>query len=232
MIKYVLWDVDATLLNFSLAESAAMRSCFNLYGFENLTDDKLMDYKKINQSYWKRLERGEITRKDVLEGRFYEFFKKYSYDVDKVADFNLSFQKALGQTYVFNDRAKETIDRLSSFYDQYAVTNGSVTAQEGKLKGSGLDKQLKDVFISEKIGYEKPAKEFFDYVFKSIGSYDKSKYIIIGDSLTSDIKGGNIAGIKTVWFNPSLKINETTINPDFEIDRLDQVIEILGEING
>lgn len=227
MIKHILWDIDGTLLNFSLAEAKAMRACFKEFGLGELSDERLSIYKEINNKYWKALEKGELTRIEVLEGRFEEFFKMFDYDQSVVPDFNISFQKNLGKTYVFNKNAHDTITALSKKYKQYAATNGSIIAQEGKLKGTGLDKILKDVFISELIGYEKPSVEFFSYVFKKIGSANKDEYVIIGDSLSSDIKGGNQAGIKTIWFNPDGLVNEDKIDVDYEIENLLEVLDIL-----
>ena len=227
MIKYILWDIDGTLLNFSMAESNAMRACFAEYNLGELSDDRLKVYKNINDKYWKRLERGEISRIEVLEGRFKEFFSQYGYNTDVVSDFNISYQENLGKTYVFNDNAYETVIKLNSKYSQYAATNGSIIAQKGKLKGAGLDWVLKDVFISELIGYEKPSEEFFSYIFDSIGSYKREEYVIIGDSLTSDIAGGNRAGIKTIWFNPNDLTNPNNVGYDYEIKNLSEVLNIL-----
>lgn len=222
-----MWDVDGTLLNFHLAEENAIRACFDEYGLGELSDDRLAVYRKINNKYWKALERGEITRLEVLEGRFREFFEKYGYDTEIVSDFNISFQESLGKTYVFNDKAYETVNKLGDRYKQYAATNGSAIAQEGKLKGAGLDTIFEDVFISEKIGFEKPSKEFFDYIFDTIGSREKSQYVIIGDSLTSDIRGGNNAGIKTIWFNPDRLEQDKDIDFDYEVINLEEVLDIL-----
>ena len=227
MIKYVLWDVDGTLLNFHLAEENAIRACFDEYGLGDLSEEGLNDYRKINNKYWKALEKGKIRRIEVLEGRFREFFQKYGYDTSIVSDFNISFQENLGKTYVFNNKAYETVNKLGEKYKQYAATNGSSIAQEGKLKGAGLESIFEDVFISERIGYEKPSKKFFDYIFNTIGSRDTSEYVIIGDSLTSDIRGGRNAGIKTVWFNPDKEEKDQDIDFDYEVNNLEEVLDIL-----
>lgn len=227
MIKYVLWDIDGTLLNFSLAEAKAIRACFEEFGFGDLTDDRLDEYKKINMKYWKALERGEISRQEVLEGRFREFFEKYSYDTRRVAAFNIRYQENLGKTYVFNKNAYEAVRYLSKNYIQFAATNGLAVAQNGKLEGAGLDKIFKESFISELIGYEKPSYEFFSYVFDRVGSAKKDEYIIIGDSLTSDIAGGLRVGIKTIWFNPEKIDKPDDITVDYEINDLIEVKNIL-----
>ncbi len=226
-----MWDIDGTLLNFDLAETRAIRKCFDLYGLGELSDRALQDYKKINKFLWEKLEEDKITRTEVLEGRFKKLFDKYSYQVDDIPAFNIVYQKALGQTYVLNENARETIENLGDKYAQYGVTNGSIIAQEGKLKGAKLDKYLRDVFISERIGYEKPAREFFDYVFDRVGSANPDDYIIVGDSLTSDIRGGNLAGMKTIWYNPASLINELGFKVDYEVTDLIDIVDILEENN-
>lgn len=229
-MKKILWDIDGTLLNFDFAETAAINKCFEIFDLEKPSDDMLRTYKKINNMYWERLERNEITRDEVLLGRFQEFFTRYGIDTKIVDDFNYNYQIELGNTYVFNPYGKESVEKLSKKYDQYAVTNGSLTAQKGKLDGSNLNKIFKDSFISELIGFEKPDKRFFDYVFDKIGSDKRDDYVIIGDSLTSDMLGGKNAKIKTIWFNPNKKENHLDLAIDYEISSLKDVEEGLIKV--
>lgn len=227
MIKYVLWDIDGTLLDFDLAEDNSIRHCFEHFGLGTCSDEQLLDYKKINDKYWKALERGEISKKEVLEGRFIEFFSKYGIDDSITEDFNAYYQKALGSSSEFNPFAEEVVAYLRNKYRQFGATNGTKVAQEGKLQRSGLDESLEKVFISEELGIEKPSTEFFDHVFAYTDDYDKNSYVIIGDSLTSDIQGGVNAEIKTIWFNPKGHKNHLDLAIDYEISSLDQVKEIL-----
>ena len=164
-IKVILWDIDGTLLNFEEAEKHAIRACFSKFQMGICTDEMLRDYKAINITYWKRLERGEITKKEVLEGRFHEFFQKYQLNDELVPAFNQEYQVRLGDTVCFCEHALETVQALQGNVPQYAVTNGTKTAQERKLINSGLNKLLDGVFISEEIGIEKPMVGFFDAVF-------------------------------------------------------------------
>lgn len=226
-IKVVLWDVDGTLLNFEEAEKAAIRTCFQMFQFGECSDEMLQVYSGINKEYWKRLERGEVTKKEVLEGRFVDFFEKYGLDVAAAPEFNKQYQLSLGDTTVFYNHGLETVLALKGNIPQYAVTNGTKVAQDRKLKNSNLINILDGVFISEEIGIEKPGVGFFEKVFEKIGDYDKSEIMIIGDSLTSDIQGGNNAGIVTCWFNPDKKQEETTLRIDYEISDLCQVLEIV-----
>lgn len=231
-MKKILWDIDGTLLNFDLAETAAINKCFEIFSLTKPTEEMLKIYKDINNIYWQRLERNEITRDEVLLGRFRDFFNKYGIDTKIVEDFNDNYQIQLGKTYVFNPFGKEIVRKLSTKYDQYAVTNGSLTAQKGKLEGSDLNKILLASFISEKIGFEKPDKRFFDYVFDKIGSHDLEDYVIIGDSLTSDMLGGVNAKIKTIWFNPENKANHLNLPIDREIKSLKDADKAIIEIFG
>lgn len=227
-IKVVLWDIDGTLLNFEEAEKHAIRACFSNFQMGVCTDEMLWDYKNINITYWKRLERGEITKKEVLEGRFHEFFEKYQLNDGLVPAFNQEYQVRLGDTVCFYEHALETVQALQGNVLQYAVTNGTKTAQERKLTNSGLNKLLNGVFISEEIGIEKPMVGFFDEVFAKIGSYEKDEMMIVGDSLTSDMQGGINAGIITCWFNQDKKINDTQLKIDYEITDLAKVLELVN----
>ncbi|WP_073997565.1 YjjG family noncanonical pyrimidine nucleotidase [Anaerococcus urinomassiliensis] len=232
MIKYLLWDIDNTLLSFDLAERASMTKGFQLFDIDIRDKNALDVYKDINDKHWKMLEKGEKTREEILTGRFEEFFDLYDIDYDDslVNDFNLFYQEELGKQVFFNDYAKEVLQKLGKNYKQYAVTNGSKVAQTGKLRNSGLDKIFDGVFISEDLGYDKPSKEFFDIVFESIGSKNKDEYILIGDSLTSDMLGANNAGIKNIWYNPKDFDNKASVKVDYKINNLKEVIEILENI--
>ncbi len=228
MIKVILWDIDGTLLSFKLAERAAIRACFEKFGLGEITDGMLAEYSAINARYWKRLELGELTKQQVLRGRFEEFFAAYRLDTGCVDAFNAEYQVRLGETVVFNDNAKELVQRLRGKVKQYAVTNGTLVAQRGKLRNSGLDKLLDDVFISDVVGVEKPGIGFFDAVFASIGHYEKDEVLIVGDSLTSDIQGGNNAGILCCWYNPAGEPVPKTLRVDYDIRDLNELAEIIG----
>ena len=215
-IKVILWDIDGTILNFIEAEKAAIKMCFAQFQLGECSDEMIARYSVINKSYWERLELGEISKQEVLEGRFREFFRwegislegeirsngKNVPEDDLVRRFNVEYQKRLGDTICFHDDAYELIRRLKGRVKQYAVTNGTRMAQERKLERSGLSQLFDGVFISEDVGIEKPNKEFFDYVFRQIGDYEKDEIMIVGDSLSSDMKGGNNAGIVCCWYHP------------------------------
>lgn len=226
-IKVVLWDIDGTLLNFAAAEKAAIRKCFEIHGMGECTDEMLTQYVEINHKYWKMLERGEMSKSDILVGRFAEFFSSQGLDVTKAAAFNEDYQVCLGDTVCFEDNALEVVLALQGKVRQYAVTNGTRVAQKRKLANSGLDKLLEKAFISDEIGVEKPMIGFFEAVWAQIGFYEKDEVIIVGDSLTSDMQGGVNAGILTCWYNPKGMENPSGLKLDYEIRNLNQLLQIL-----
>ncbi len=228
MIRAILWDVDGTLLDFHAAEAAAVRSLFREFGFGECTDAMLSRYSVINDSFWKRLERGVITRAEVLTGRYRQFFSEFGIDPGHAPAFNEKYQLRLGDTIVFRDNSYEIIKQLRGRVKQYVVSNGTVIAQEKKLRLSGLGELMDGVFLSEEVGVEKPNKAFFDKVFERMSAADAvrpEEVLIVGDSLTSDIRGGINAGIRTCWYDP--KGQEVP-----EGYRIDYVIRDLNEIWG
>lgn len=227
MIKTILWDIDGTILNFKAAESVAIKKCFVELGMGECTDEQVARYSKINQKYWKMLERGEITKPKLLNERFREFFETEEINFSDFDEFNKIYQVRLGDTIVFNDNAYDLIKSFKGKVKQYAVTNGTFTAQDIKLKNSGLYELFDDVFISEKIGFEKPDINFFNIVFKKTGIKNLQETVIVGDSLTGDIKGGNNAGILCCWYNPSNELPPKDLKIDFNIQNLNKLAEII-----
>lgn len=228
MIKVILWDIDGTLLDFHQAERAAIRSLFQKFGLGVCTDAMLAHYSAINAGFWRRLEAGELTKPQVLTGRFMEFFSIYGLDTGCVEDFNAAYQLALGDTVCFYPNALETLLALKGKVLQCAVTNGTVIAQKKKLALSGLDQIFDHIFISDEVGIDKPNLAFFDAVWEKIGLFAPGEVLIVGDSLTSDIRGGNNAGIMTCWFNPKGLPCPDDLRIDYDIQDLSQVAQICG----
>lgn len=228
MIHTILWDIDGTLLDFLAAEKAAIRGCFQKFGLGECSDQLIARYSALNHSYWQRLERGEITKTQVLVGRFEEFFTAEGIDAALAAPFNDLYQQLLGETVCFMDGSDQLIARLRGKVRQYAVTNGTRVAQKKKLAKSGLGELFDGVFISEQVGAEKPSPVFFDHVFAHIGPVKKEEVLIVGDSLTSDMKGGLLAGIPCCWYNPKNLPAPEDMKLDYVIQDLNQVEDILA----
>lgn len=224
----ILWDMDGTLLDFLAAEKNAIRSCFEKFQLGECSDDMLSRYSAINKRYWEMLERQELTKQEVLEGRFREFFSKEGLPVFMAEAFNAEYQIRLGDTVVYRDDSLELVRVLKSEVKQYIVTNGTKIAQDRKLKLSHFGKLMDGVFISDEIGIEKPLTGFFDKVFEQLGDVPRERVLIVGDSLTSDMRGGNNAKIKCCWYNPSGEKRPGDIRIDYDISNLQEIRGILN----
>lgn len=227
MIKVILWDIDGTLLDFKEAERQAMKNCFAKYELGECSDEMILRYAKINDEYWELLEKGGITRQELFTARFKDFFTEEKILFSSYDAFNKEYQAQLAEIVVFRDNGYELIKELKGQVKQYAVTNGSFNVQSRKLAKSGLRELFDDCFISDQIGVEKPNVVFFDHVKAAIGDVADDEILIVGDSLTSDMKGGNNAGIICCWYNPMRKENAKGLRIDYEIQDLQEVRNIL-----
>ena len=231
MITTLLWDLDGTLLNFKKAEENAIRTLFKEFNIGVLTDEMLKRYGEINKETWEKIEKNEVDKKEALIKRYERFFDEYNIDKKIAIDFNEKYQLALGDTIIYLDDSLNIVKDLKNNYKQYLVTNGTKKAQDKKIKNSHFEEVLDGVFISEEVGYDKPSIKYFDYVFNHIEEKNKDNMIIIGDSLSSDIKGGNNAGIKTCWYNPNNKNNDGDYKIDFSIKNLNEIYDVLNTLN-
>ena len=189
MIQTILWDVDGTLLDFGAAERAAMTSLYRDFGLGTCTEDALRRYSQLNKTYWERLERREITKPELLVRRFQDFFGAEGLSVDAAA-FNAAYQARLGETAIPRDDSVALVTSLRGRVRQYVVSNGTVQAQTAKLRRSGLDRLMDGIFLSEKIGAEKPDIAFFDAVFAAIGPVEKEEVLIVGTPSPATSRAG------------------------------------------
>lgn len=224
MIKTILWDVDATLLNFEKSEDVSLKQLFSQYGV-TLDEARMALYKKINRHYWEGLEKGLYDRQTVLTKRFDDFFDALDLPRADASAMNDYYQEALGRNVFEEPYVHETLSTLAKDYDQYVVSNGTHIAQVHKLDKADLKKYMKDLFISEDLGVDKPSPAFFEKV-RLATHYRPLETVIVGDSLSSDMQGGRNAGITTIWYNPHHLKNKTSY-VDYEIDDLREVIAII-----
>ena len=231
MIRTILWDVDNTLLDFKAAERVALQTCFARFGLGDCSDERIARYSELNTRWWKRLENGEVTKAQLLPGRFQEFFAAEGIPFTDYDAFNDSYQLLLGETVVFFDHGYELVrDLKEQGLRQYAVTNGTLIAQRRKLRNSGLDKLFDGVFISEEVGAEKPSPDFFSTVLSAIGPCEKEELLLVGDSLTSDMRGGLWAGLPCCWYNPKGQPVPAGMEAiRYDIRNLNEVRDIVAE---
>ncbi len=224
-MKTVLLDVDDTIIDFHESAKATIIKAGRDFNIK-ITDDMLAYYMTQNDILWGEYEKGIIDRDEIFRLRFPLLFKEYGYCIDGI-EFERLFQEYFKSETILVDGAKEFVEYLYSKYDLYVASNSLMETQQQRLKKAGLINYFKDIFVSDVFACQKPTRQFFDCCFSKIVNFDKNETIIIGDSLTSDIKGGCTAGIKTCWFNPFFKINNTEFKPDFEINKLSDIKGIL-----
>ncbi len=227
MIEFLFLDLDDTILDFHKAEQVALSKTVSAFGAEP-TKAVLDRYHVINQQQWERLERGELTREQVLVNRFVLLFQELGMDIDPLSC-TKAYSRNLSMGHYFLPGAEETVKRLSRKHRLFLASNGTASVQHGRLESAGLYPYFEKIFISQEVGYNKPSKEFFSNCFAQIPGFDPNKAMIVGDSLTSDIRGGKNAGILTCWVNRENKIPPDDIQPDYEITSVAELEALLEE---
>ena len=225
MFEILLIDLDDTILDFHKAETVAIRKTLSDAGLEP-TDAVCKRYSECNDLHWKRLERGEITRNQVLVGRFQMLFDEMGITVDASA-IAKNYTENLSMGHDFLPGAEEALQKLCKRYRLFLASNGTDWVQHRRIASAGIEKYFENIFISHEIGANKPAKEYFDRSFAQIPNFDPEKTIIVGDSLSSDILGGQNAGIATCWVNAKGKKCTLDKAPDYEIRALSELEEVL-----
>jgi len=225
MIEFLFLDLDDTILDFHKAERIAIRKTLLDFGVEP-TEEILARYHVINKWHWEQLELGKLTRKQVQEERFHVLFSKLGREVDgeKIAK---TYMENLAIGHYFLPGAEEAVIELHKKYRLFLASNGNASVQKGRMTSANLYRFFEQVFVSQEVGFDKPSKAYFDACFARIPGFDPGRAIMVGDSLTSDIRGGINAGLRTVWVNPDHKENHTDIRPDYEIGSITQLARLL-----
>lgn len=228
MIKFLLLDLDDTILDFHQSEYYAIRKTLSSFDIEP-TDATCDLYSRINLAHWKALERKEITRQQLEVSRFTQLFAQLGVDKDAVACGKLYYEN-LSQGHYFLPGAEEAVQALSRKYDLYMVTNGTSKVQHRRIASSGVSKYFRDIFISQEMGADKPDMVFFQNAFARIPDFDPQAAMIVGDSISSDIRGGKNAGIATCWINPLGKQPPDHTVPDHQIGSITQLEQLLESL--
>ena len=183
-------------------------------------------FKEINIELFSSLEQGLITSTELKTKRFKLLFSEFKIN-QEVEVFSKIYLRNLSKGSMLIPGTLDTIRALHPEFKMFIVTNGMSEVQRPRFDNSEINQYFIDILISDEIGVAKPAKEFFDVIFRRIGEPNKSDIIIIGDSLTSDMAGGINFGIDTCWFNPHHIKNKNNINISYEINKLHELIKIV-----
>ena len=226
--EFLLIDLDETIFDFKRAETVALDSTLRAYGLEP-TPEVVSRYKTINRRLWEQLELGEVTRQQVLEDRFGNLFASYGLEVDKAAC-GAAYGDGLSVKHYWLPGAEEALIKLHGKYRLFIASNGTASVQRRRMDSADLYRYFEDTFISQELGAEKPNREFFEAAFARIPGFDRSKAMIVGDRISSDIRGGNNAGIATCWVNAHGEVRDPEISVDYEIKSLAELPELLENL--
>lgn len=225
--ELILFDQDGTLFDYKKAEEYALKKSMEHFGIGLECDSYLERYRKINRKVWVEFERGGTSLEELKSKRFKILFNALGIDqnTEKFSDKYLYY---VSKSPFVTEGAEEVVSYLYGRCKLALATNGIYSAQYERLKSSPLRDYFDILVVSEKIGFAKPDPNFFACVFREAQHSDKSTTLIVGDSLSSDIRGGLNFGIDTCWFNPERVKNEGEITPTYQIEKLIQLEDIVG----
>ena len=227
-MKYevIIFDADETLFDFKKSEREAFKNTMIEFNINYNEDYHLKLYKDINTAIWKELEEGLITQKELKVERFKRLSDKLNAGFDK-NEFAKAYMKNLSQASFLYDDSEPLLEALHKDYRITVVTNGLIDVQTTRIKKSIIAKYFEDVVISEEVEVLKPDPKIFEIALKNINYTDKSKVLLVGDSLTTDIQGGINFNIDTCWYNPNKIVNSTKSKPTYEINNLMELKTLL-----
>lgn len=224
----VFLDADNTLFDFDASEHAAL--CKAMAAFSLPFPPEAEDYyKRVNIGLWKQYEMGETTQEKLCVKRFEKLLSFLRADETQGEKVNQTYERFLSQSSILLPGALDFCRRLSRHCPLYLLTNGIAAIQESRMALSPIRPYISRMFISQFLGYRKPQKEFFDRVFEAlhITPAEKKKIVMAGDSLHSDILGGQNAGLDTIWMNFSGAALEGNIHPTWEAASFDEMEKII-----
>lgn len=196
--KNVFLDLDDTVLDFKKGQHDALFLACGEFGL-SITENDYKEYDRINKESWKKFERGELEKAQMLVDRYRRFLNYKNAEGDP-AELNVLYGKYLSQQGVLLPGAKEGVEYLRHKYSISIITNGNVNTQKGRLKAVGMEDTFDHVFISDEIGFRKPDLAFFNYALEKSGAL-KEETIVIGDSPSSDILGARNCGLDAILFD-------------------------------
>jgi YjjG family noncanonical pyrimidine nucleotidase len=223
--RWLMFDADGTLFDYDKSEAIALETTFKQieHPFES---GYVQEYRLINEAIWRDFEAGKIQLDKLRTERFRLFLDAINSD----ADCDLFAQKYTDNISLGCDLmtgAEEIVRQLHNKTGMLIITNGPSDMQRSRISKSTIAEYFNDIVISDEVGASKPDSRIFDEAFNRMSNPRKDEVLIIGDSLTSDMKGGNDYGIDTCWFNPSQSVNGHDVECKYEIARLNDLIDIV-----
>ena len=228
MVKSIFLDLDDTILDFRRAERRAISETLRRFGIDP-TPAVVDRYHELNRQQWELLEEGKLTRPQVLTRRFDLLFGELGVDRSS-QEAQAAYEAQLSQGHFFMPGARELLETLAPRYDLYLATNGTPVVQTGRIQSAGIAPYFKDIFISERLGANKPSPAFFQACFAAIPNFDPAAALVVVDSLTSDIRGARNVGLRSCWYNPEDLPSRPDIVPDYTIHALEELPPLLERL--
>ena len=229
MARYdiILLDADMTIFDFERSERESLRCTLEFHGL-SCTPEVEATYLKINHALWDAFARGEVDQDFLVVERFEALSRIYDMGWDS-ARVNRDYLNGLGEEAHLLPGAMEFCRTLKDMGLTLAIaTNGMPVAQRGRYTRTGMDRVIPHLFISMELGVQKPLPAYFDKVCEALNITDRSRVVMIGDSLSSDILGGNNAGIDTVWYNPKGVPLTGRAVPTYTVSSYGEIISLLA----
>ena len=224
----ILFDADGTLFDYDRAEAFALEHACGEYGIP-ISRAFADAYRAINSELWRQHESGLLTLEEVQSERFARLFTAGGIEGVDPVNFNRDYVRYLGQGAFLIDSALETCELLEMSCTLAIITNGLKASQTNRLRASELDPYISYLITSEEVGVSKPDGAYFDAAFERCGNPPRNRVLIVGDNLRADIRGGYDYGVDTCWYNPDGLINDTPVEPTYEIEHLLELPEIVLE---
>lgn len=214
--KWLLLDADNTIMDFTKASHKAFDQICKDFGLGN-PEDLYPIYQKHNLAAWKALEEKRISTAQLKVNRMEHFLLAIGRKEFDPATLNLQYLKALMLNSELYDGVEEVLQELKHDYLLSIVTNGLKEVQRPRVNRLNLNQYFASIIVSDEIGIAKPDSRYFEYTYSTIKRPpSKSEILIVGDSLHSDIKGGNDFGIDTCWVNHGRE-NTSEIRPKYSV---------------
>ena len=235
MIRVLFIDIDNTLLDFDGYVRETMKKGFQKFDLKPYTEEMFPVFRRINTELWQEIEEGKLTLAELTKIRWSRILETLNIDFDGIR-FEDYFREGLFHSAIPIDGAMEMLSYLEKRYLLCAASNGPYEQQRNRLKKAGMDPFFSHFFISERIGVSKPAEAFFTRSIQELNEAlihrgedptTPSEIMIIGDSLTSDMAGGQKSGLKTCLFDRERKYKKEDLAVDHIICDLREVSSIL-----
>ena len=218
---YLLFDADDTLFDFPKASSRAFTVMCQTHDIPDTPAVRQL-YHSINA-----FDRGEVSKEFVTLERYVRFLSTLKLDRDP-AQCNRDYLAALGQGVYPLPHAEEVCRTLAERgYHMYIITNAVASVQRSRFQGSVFSRFFLDAFISEEAGASKPSKAYYDYVRARVPEINSDNTLVIGDSLATDIRGANNAGLPCCWVNFAGKPQPDDLRIDHVIQDLRELLKIV-----